>query len=447
MKIMLRKYLCHRQRAPLKSIQRTSLSVAMLSCLSLPLNAWATDYSFSGFGTLGYGITDQSYNYQRHLNDKGGFERDTVLGAQMDVHFNNQFGATLQVKAASSQDKDNRTDLSTSWVFASWRPNNDWLVRAGKLRVPTYLYSESMDVGTTYDMARLPLEVYSLSPSTDFTGLFLSRTWSGNNGDWNLDGYWGNANMKWRFYHRDPIPGIQEPGAFFTPIKVESAGLALSFRNEDDIFRAAFHQVRSKPDGVQFVGEFGYSSIPGLTNGYYDINSATHPGIIRSNSFVLSASVAMPHNFRVTGEAVRRVVQDTSIGPDTLGAYISISNSIGPWTPYVTYAFLRSQDSELSYYQAVNSNTVAAAAPVPALIAAAQGINASQRALADGMVAYDQRSWALGFSYALSPTSKIKAEWQRVHINQASSLVDAPSGSNISNTSINVLSASYNFVF
>ena len=74
-------------------------------------------------------------------------------------------------------------------------------------------------------------------------------------------------------------------------------------------------------------------------------------------------------------------------------------------------------------------------------------INASQRAGADQLIAYDQNSWALGTSYSISAKAKIKAEYLRAHIGQMSTLVDAPPGSNIRNQNINVFSLSYNFVF
>ncbi len=397
--------------------------------------SWGADYSFSGFGTVGYSQSNRSYAYQRFISDSGTFNRDSLFGAQMDVTFDNQFGATVQAKVAPSLESDNKTDLTASWAFVSWRPNNDWLVRVGKLRVPIYLYSENMDVGTTYDVARLPYEVYSLSPSNDLNGMFFSRSWSTNSGDWNLDGYWGQANLQWRFYHRDSVPGLQEPGPFAAPIKIESAGLSLNFRKDDNLFLFGLHQARARGDGQAFVGEFGYNS------GVYTYAGSSHPDVIIGTSYVLGAAVSLPRNFRLTGEAVRRVVQETRIGPDTYGAYVSLSNNIGAWTPYVTYALLHSRNSVLGYYQAINSNTV------PSFVPGADLINASQRMLADGIISYDQHSWAVGFSYALSPTSKIKAEWQRMHIGKVSSLVDAPSGSNISDTSINVLSASYNFVF
>ena len=53
---------------------------------------------------------------------------------------------------------DNRYEGSVSWAFLSYRPTNDWLIRAGKQRTPLYLYSETVDVGVTYDFARLPTE-------------------------------------------------------------------------------------------------------------------------------------------------------------------------------------------------------------------------------------------------------------------------------------------------
>ena len=84
---------------------------------------------------------------------------------------------------------------------------------------------------------------------------------------------------------------------------------------------------------------------------------------------------------------------------------------------------------------------------MPASVPGAVLINASQRAGADGILAYDQSSWAVGTSYSFSATSKLKAEWMRVRIGQTSSLVDAPPASNIRNQHINVLSMSYNVVF
>ena len=100
-----------------------------------------------------------------------------------------------------------------SWAFLSYRPTNDWLIRAGKQRIPLYLYSETVDVGVTYDFARLPTEMYSIISSDDFTGLSFSKNWGMENGDLSLDGYWGKATTDFRVWIRDNIPPVQRSGA------------------------------------------------------------------------------------------------------------------------------------------------------------------------------------------------------------------------------------------
>jgi opacity protein-like surface antigen len=78
--------------------------VAMLP-LALAAPAQAVDLAWSGFGTLGYAQSDQPVNYQRFIDEKGTFKRDSVLGAQVDALFT-AVGATLQVKAAPSNHSD-----------------------------------------------------------------------------------------------------------------------------------------------------------------------------------------------------------------------------------------------------------------------------------------------------------------------------------------------------
>ena len=123
--------------------------------------AVAADISLSGFGTVGYALSDQSYNYQRFVDKQGTLKRDSVLGVQMDGKFGDAFGFTVQGKVAPSLDSDKDVDATIAWAFLSWRPANDWLFRLGRVRVPLYLNSENMEVGATFDFARLPAEVYT----------------------------------------------------------------------------------------------------------------------------------------------------------------------------------------------------------------------------------------------------------------------------------------------
>ena len=61
----------------------------------------------------------------------------------MDAKLADQFGATAQFKFAPASNSDDRYTGTVSWAFLSWRPSNDWLFRAGKQRIPLYLYSQT----------------------------------------------------------------------------------------------------------------------------------------------------------------------------------------------------------------------------------------------------------------------------------------------------------------
>jgi hypothetical protein len=424
-----------------------SSCLAIASFVSLPV--LAADFSISGFGTLAYARSDQPYNYQRFINDRGTFKRDSVAGIQIDAKFPDHFGATMQIKEAPATDSDHGYESTVAWAFLSFRPSNDWLISAGKQRIPFYLYSQSYDVSVTYDFARLPTEMYSLSPSNDFNGLSLSKNWPLASGDLTVDGYWGRSKFDTRYWLRDGVPGVQSPGAVFRGVEFGGKMVVLSYKQGDDTYRiGVVRGIGRMQDGTPLPSSYPFVTVfPGF--GYYQVNaSMPGPGVGTKSGFhntivTLGADVRFDQGFRATAEFARTYI--TQSGVDFANAssrgYIGVLKKIEQWTPYVSYAFLHSETGQLSVYNKVNSNTV------PNFVPGAVLINASQRVGADLMLPYDQRSWALGTSYSFSASSKLKAELMRTRIGQVSSLVDGPPGSNIRNQNINVFSVSYNFVF
>lgn len=413
--------------------------------------AAAVDVSFSGYGTVGYTQSDQSYNYQRFINQQGTFKRDSILGVQMDAKLSDDFGFTLQGKVAPSLKSESNVDATISWAFLSWRPTNDWLVRVGRIRVPIYLHSENMDVGSTFDFARLPAEVYNSAQTTDGDGIHIGKTWNLDAGELTLLGYHGSANTYYRFYRRDNEPSLAlSSGAYYVPVKMTANGLVLTLQRDESIFRVTAHDTYTKiTDNQTMPVTFPYVQfIPGV--GYYQVsNLMPGPGVSNENNihtaaYTLGADVAVGNGFRVMGEYVRRDVRNVSSGPDSQGGYIAVLKSVGAWTPYVSVARLESMPRTRDLYNKVNNSTVPAAVVGPEL--AAQ-LNASQRAGADGIMAYDQTTWALGTSYRINPTSKVKAEWARTQTGDMSSLIDALPGGESGKKVVNVLSFSYNFVF
>lgn len=405
------------------------------------LSAQAVDFSLSGYGTIGYAQSDQENAYQRFIDEDGTLKRDTVLGAQLSARFNPEWSATLQAKLAPAADSDRDVKATLSWAFLSYRPTDDWLFRAGKLRIPFYLNSENADVGTTFTAARLPIEVYSTAATVDFVGASFAKTWLVDENEWVLDGYWGKANdASWRFHARDPnvspaplLTPDGQPGEFFAKLNTESGGFRLSLNREGNTFLAGIHRAKTTPRDSPNLGPSTYVLGPDIGIGTYYLPGTDAHKIITTTAH-LGASIDLGQGFRTIGEFVRRKNEGSSLSPDSKGFYLTLQKEVGHWTPYLTYAKLTTKNRDL--YQAVNT-----AQPVAILN------TTYQRALADTIVVYDQQSWALGTAYAIDSKNKIKAEWSVVDTGVASSFVDASPGGESGDQHINVFSLSYSFTF
>ncbi|MBS1141255.1 MAG: hypothetical protein H6R13_2708 [Proteobacteria bacterium] len=415
-------------------MQKRLLSTALLPLLAvMAMPAQAVDLTWSGFGTFGYARSDQSFNYQRFISDDGTLKRDTVLGAQVDARFSQEWSATVQAKAAPSDHSDSQWQASVAWAFLSWRPSDDWLIRAGKIRLPMMLNTENSDVGATYDFARLPLEVYSIAPTTDVIGVSISKTWLGDSFDWTAEAYTGETSTYWRYYGRDrTMDKANSPGSWFLPIDMKSSGLVLTARSFEHTFRIGYHEGQASRPGEKTGAGFEYLNPPGV----YLLSSG---GVdkLRVPIVTLGASVSLPVEFRLTGEYAQAKVESASRGLSRWGAYLALTKRIGAWTPYVSYAKTKSTDEALGLYQRINAN--AGVVPAP--------LRNSQTLMADITAPYDQSTIALGTSFAVSPKSLIKTEISRVRTGVASSFIDAPAGGDSGNRHINIFSLSYSFSF
>lgn len=423
--------------------------LAWLAAAALPVApAAAQEFTVSGFGTAGYAISNRPYNYQRSVNETGTFDRDSVFGLQGDLRLNPQWSATVQMKAAQSIAKDGRWDLIPAWAFVAWRPADDWLLRAGKLRLPLYLHSEALDVGVAYDVARLPDEMYSIAPTNDFNGLTVNKSWFVGDNDLSLDTFAGGVTLKARYWTRDGWPPVVEAGAQFVEVRTRVQGAVLSFRNATGIWRAGVHRAQvNQTNGNEIPVRFPFVNL-GNGLGYYKVDGAMPGPPIESTrsitNYVITLGVEQEFapGWRVAAEFARDIQRKTEVASDTTGGYVALFHSIGRATPYLSYGVLRSGGSQTDWYRRLTEN------PLPSYLPGATQINAAQRLQAESIWALDQRTVAIGSSYGIDDHQKLKLEWARTHVGRVSRLVDAMPGRPVPHdTHIDVFSASYNFSF
>ncbi len=385
--------------------------------------AMAVDYGLSAFGTLGAAVSDNTIVYQRYIDNNGTLLRDSLLGVQLDVKFSDQWSVTSQLIAAAATDEDNKVEPQVKWTMLSYRPTNDWLIRAGRLSFGGLLNQQNLDVGVTYDMARLPNEVYLISSAYDFDGVSIVKTWNTDDYEITLDGTFGTQNREYRAYEN----GSKDSDYFSGD--VTGGGLVLTVTDYGQtMYRAGWsgNEVDTDEDG--FLTEFNY--IP-LGYGRYTLGRPTYSSGITVNTFFLGARIPLG-GFLISAEATAVITNDVDPAPNTVGAYLNIARKIGDWTPYLTYA--QSWTDGLDTWRKVRGATA-----VPQL-------GVTQTAIDDAasqMAVFDQNSWMLGTSYAFTPKQKIKAEVMLTHVGDRSAMFDG----DIAQENVMVYSLSYNFSF
>ena len=101
---------------------------------------------FSGFARLVGGYLDVENVHNQGYNDSLSFGQHSLLALQTDVELTETLSFTTQLLAHASAARDSGVE----WASLSWRPSRSWNFKAGKMRTPLYLHSNTLDVGFSY---------------------------------------------------------------------------------------------------------------------------------------------------------------------------------------------------------------------------------------------------------------------------------------------------------
>lgn len=137
-----------------------------------------TELNFAGFASIGAGrISEPSLTYFDYENEWS-FDSDTMLALQAIAEVTDQLSFTGQVISKGfTFDERSPYEPELNWLFASYEVSESLRVRAGRLRTPLFLFSESLDTGFSYPWVRPPVSMYAhfLEPFDNYEG--MDATW------------------------------------------------------------------------------------------------------------------------------------------------------------------------------------------------------------------------------------------------------------------------------
>ena len=258
--------------------------------------------SVNGFFTGKIGVADNKAGYNGYDNDVD-FAEGSKLGLQGTFALTDQTKIVAQLVARGKDDWETEME----WAFLSHDFDNGFTGRVGRLRVPLYMYSDYLEVGYAQPWATPPSELYSIVPLTSFDGGDLIYETDLGEASLTLQASYGHAS--------------RDAGTAIGDVDYKNvAGASAQVGYEDWTFRTTYYQTTldSKKAGaiLEFDKDKGYFAGIGL--GY-------------DNGELLVVS-----EFAVSD--VNGTYADTESG------YLTVGYRVGAFTPYVSYAFLKTTD-------------------------------------------------------------------------------------------------------
>lgn len=398
--------------------------IAMAVTAALPTVASAVDFSYSGFSTAAYSQTDTNdaqvgYVGQPDSIDKdGSFETDSKLGVQVTARFNDMFSATVQGVAYADLTGDWEPRLD--WAYVRAQATQSLSFRAGYLRAPTFMYSDSIFIGYANTWVRAPLEVYNLSPVFQIRG--VDATWRGNVGPFtvSVNPYFGDSEVDLDSQTLD-VP--------------EWIGLATTVSYNSWQARIGYSEVELGSTTTALIPLIAaLRAVPSVACGACasEADRLDLDGPVVAN-FNLGVQYDDGANFLAT-EYGSTDSDGNYLVPSRYGAYVTYGRRFGSIMPYATYALQRRDE-------VLRSDAIPAAGPLAALNAGVNG------ALASG--ATDQDSYSVGVRYEVPSFSVVKGALVKLQFDH----IDADGRGNLNNVQpgfdgkVNMLSASFDFIF
>ncbi|TMW78533.1 hypothetical protein FG147_01840 [Thauera sp. UPWRP] len=156
-----------------------------LALSSLTATAGGTDMlNLSGFATAGVVRTyEADVRYTRVGIDRPGRERpdsgpDSIIGLQGSLRISDANSAVVQI--ISRENTDGNYQPRATLAFLSHQFTPELTGRVGRLRIPFFMQSDSLNINYAHPWVRPPEEVYGLNPFSDLDGVdFLYRTRAG----------------------------------------------------------------------------------------------------------------------------------------------------------------------------------------------------------------------------------------------------------------------------
>ena len=228
----------------------TLLTASLLSLgLVFSSNACSADskLEISGFGRLVAGSTDDSSVTFEGYENRVSFSEQSLIALQADYHVFDNVTITSQLLAHTNSERDSGIE----WLYVSYVPKSNWLIKAGRMRTPFYHYSDVIDVGYAYPWISPPQQLYSAFLFNQYDGVSVIKHFSFGNLSAALEGYYGSFDGDTQFQDKRydtnirNLAGVVLNGSYNANIRFRASYINADFSVDLAAITAFANQLRS----------------------------------------------------------------------------------------------------------------------------------------------------------------------------------------------------------
>ena len=389
-------------------------------------------FRVSGFGSLGavYGSGDKYF--QRDLTQPNTFKgdwswkADSLLGVQFDATLPKGISASAQL--VLKEHAENNFAQSLDWAFLRYRPNQDWMLRAGRLGLDIYLLSDYRNVSFAYLWQRPPTEFYGPLVVTDFDGSDISYSKRIEGGILRLKLFGGSSNPVIAYTLDDALT------LDFDPLW----GANLAFESDRWRTQLAFGRVRFNSEVSAAEELLAALRNPALTPAWPQAAALADKLSAKDRHLSFySAGVVYDDNHWVIHSELGYLSSEWAALRSTVSAYISCGRRVENLTPYILFGMARPTGDTVD----VPPPAVSGDATIDAVYSGAQGYaNTFQM---------DQHTLSLGTRWDLRQDVAVKLQWDHTWIKAGGDALwfTKPGRGGGGDKTINLFSISVNYLF
>ena len=248
------------------------------------------------------------------ITNNVGFSNDSRLGIQISAKVNSKVDITGQLLARGREDNYN---MKADWAFVTYHVTDPLAIRAGKVKLTTFLISDYIEVGYAYPWIRPPQEVYSANPISTINGVDMLMRLNFGDATFLFQPYYGTSQGAQALVPQEVLPPLAVGTVVYADFSADRMlGVNMSLGTDIFTLRAGYLQT---------------------------LVSAAAFGVREDNVTFGSAGGTLDwHNVVVYGEYFERKIEGRAnlAFPNQKGFYTTLGYRIGKFLPNVTYAKL-----------------------------------------------------------------------------------------------------------